>query len=182
MSVLSPPMLLDMFLLTGFIVGTYICTYEYTPIALETAAAVIFGERHASGVLPVSIPGAPAARQQRHWYAEVWDKKRDLYSSADLWKDCLGRKWPLDAGTLSALLDRPGYSKHFVVRHPTTQEILGLCATYITILEANKAIGSLALLLVRPTHRCENPVLTIRACASANVLIEILVLGYRYTM
>lgn len=46
--------------------GTYICTYEYSPIALETAAAVIFGERHSAGVLPVQVPGAPALRQQRH--------------------------------------------------------------------------------------------------------------------
>lgn len=84
---------------------------------------------------------------------EVWEKRRDLYASADLWQDCLGRKWPLDAGTLCALLDRPGYSKHFVVRHPTTLEFLGLCATYIIMLGNNKVIGSLALLLVRPTHR-----------------------------
>ncbi len=133
--------------------GTYICTFEYSPVALQTAAAVIFGERHAPGVLPINIPGSPAVRQQRSWFVEVWDKKRDLYSSADLWQDCLGRKWPLDAATLSALLDRPGTSKHYVVRHTITQELLGLCATYITYLNNNKVIGSLALLLVRQTHR-----------------------------
>ncbi|KAI5803125.1 glycoside hydrolase superfamily, partial [Geopyxis carbonaria] len=144
--------------------GTYLCTYEYSPTALETAAAVVFGERHAAGVLPVHLPGAPALRQQRHvnplyslncrsWFVEVWEKRRDLWASADLWQDCLGRRWPLDATTLSSLLDRPGYSKHFVVRHKVTQELLGLCATYIIMLGNNKVIGSLALLLVRPTHR-----------------------------
>jgi beta-N-acetylhexosaminidase len=92
---------------------------------------------------------------------EIWEKRRDLYASADLWRECLGRRWPLDPATLSALLDRPGYGKHFVVRHPTSGELLGLCATYV--LEdstgkgghdgSNKVVGSLAALLVRPTHR-----------------------------
>ncbi|KAL7269088.1 hypothetical protein RUND412_008262 [Rhizina undulata] len=133
--------------------GTYICTYEYSATALETAAAVIFGERHAPGVLPVNIPGTNALRQQRSWFVEVWEKRRDLYASADLWRDCLGRKWPLDASTLSTLLDRPGYSKHFVVRHPTTNELLGLCATYTIMAGPSNIIGSLALLIVHPTHR-----------------------------
>lgn len=133
--------------------GTYICTYEYSQVALETAAAVIFGERHAPGILPVARPGAPVRRQQRRWLVEVWEKRKDLYASADLWKDCLGRKWPLDASTLSTLLDRPGYSKHFVVRNPVTGDLLGLAATYTIILSSSQSIGSLALLMVSPTHR-----------------------------
>ncbi len=36
---------------------TYLVTYEYTPPALNAAARAIFGERQASGHLPVSIPG-----------------------------------------------------------------------------------------------------------------------------
>lgn len=46
--------------------GTYICTYEYSVGALEAAASVVFGERHAVGVLPIKVPGATALRQQRH--------------------------------------------------------------------------------------------------------------------
>ncbi|CAZ81399.1 unnamed protein product [Tuber melanosporum] len=140
-------------LLTDRTFGTYICTYEYSPMALETAAAVIFGERHASGSLPISIPGTPALRQQRLWFVEVWEKRRDLFASADLWRDCLGRKWPLDASTLSALLDRPGYSKHFVVRRAMTNELLGLVATYTVMAGPSQLVGSLALLIVRPSHR-----------------------------
>ncbi|KAI5791556.1 glycoside hydrolase superfamily [Pyronema domesticum] len=133
--------------------GTYLCTYEYTSLALETASAVLFGERHCSGVLPISPPGQTSPRQQRSWYVEVWEKRRDLYASADLWQDCLGTKWPLDAQTLSELLDRPGSSKHFVVRHQQSGELLGLACTYSIELGKNKVIGSLALLMVRPTHR-----------------------------
>lgn len=132
--------------------GTYICTYEYTKMALETTAAIIFGERYHAGMLPISIPGSPSRRQQRKWSVEVWDKRRDLYSSADLWKDCLGAKWPLDTTTLKNLLDRPGYGKHFVVRNPVSNDLLGLAVTY-TVHGQGAVLGSLAVLIVRPTHR-----------------------------
>ncbi|KAI9786900.1 MAG: hypothetical protein M1839_005131 [Geoglossum umbratile] len=131
---------------------TYICTYEYTKPALEAAASVIFGERHAPGVLPVSIPGSQVKRPQHSWKVDIWEKRRDAFGTADLWKHVLGRRWPMDAATLSALLDRPGISKHYVVRNPVSKEILGLCATYFTQRSQGKIIGSLALLLVRPTH------------------------------
>ena len=36
---------------------TYLVTYEYTRPALNAAVRAIFGERQASGHLPVSIPG-----------------------------------------------------------------------------------------------------------------------------
>src|SRR5690606_4275727 len=64
---------------------------------------------------------------------------------------CLGSRWPLDAATLSSLLHRPGYSKHFVVRSPTG-ELLGLAVTY-NIMGQARVLGSLAVLIVRPTHR-----------------------------
>lgn len=139
-------------------------------MALETAAAVIFGERHAPGVLPIRVPGAPALRQQRSWFVEVWEKRRDLFASADLWRDCLGRKWPLDASTLSALLDRPGQSKHFVVRHTMTNELLGLAVTYTIMSGPNEMIGSLALLIVKPSHRY---VVCLSLCEPFNVAIFI---------
>ena len=131
------------------IVGTYICTFDYTSTALETAAAVIFGERHASGMLPFQ---RTMSRQQRRWQVEIWEKRRGLFASADLWKDCLGHRWPLDEATLSVLLDRPGVSRHFIVKNPVSNELLGLCATY-SILAGDVLVGSLAVLLVRPSHR-----------------------------
>ncbi|KAH0566402.1 hypothetical protein GP486_000185 [Trichoglossum hirsutum] len=131
---------------------TYICTYEYTKPALETAASIIFGERHAPGVLPISVPGSQVKRPQRSWKVDIWEKRRDGYSTADLWNHALGQRWPMDAATLSALLDRPGFSKHYIVRNPGSKELLGLCATYFTPRSQGEIIGSLALLLVRPTH------------------------------
>ncbi|KAH0543377.1 hypothetical protein FGG08_002333 [Glutinoglossum americanum] len=131
---------------------TYICTYEYTKPALETAASIIFGERHAPGVLPLSTPGSQVKRPQHIWKVDIWEKRRDAFSTADLWKQVLGRRWPMDAATLSALLDRPGFSKHYIVRSPASKELLGLCATYLTPRGQGEVIGSLALLLVRSSH------------------------------
>ena len=37
--------------------STYLCTYEYSQPALVAAVQVMFGEKHAKGNLPVSIPG-----------------------------------------------------------------------------------------------------------------------------
>ncbi|TGZ81053.1 glycoside hydrolase [Ascodesmis nigricans] len=145
--------------------GTYLCTYEYSQPALESAAAIIFGERHASGVLPVHIPGTPVFRQQHAWYVEPWDKRRDLYPSAEVWAECMDRRWPLDVQTLSSLLDRPGTSQHFVVRHPENGQLLGLAATYVVPQGADKIIGSLALLLVKPTHRDRGIGLSLHECA-----------------
>jgi beta-N-acetylhexosaminidase len=131
---------------------TYICTYEYTKPALETAASIIFGERHAPGVLPISVPGSQVKRPQHSWKVDIWEKRRDAFSTADLWNNVIGRRWPMDAATLSSLLDRPGFSKHYIVRSLASKELLGLCATYFTPRSQGEIIGSLALLLVRPTH------------------------------
>jgi beta-N-acetylhexosaminidase len=47
--------------------GTYICTYEYSPPALSTAAAFIFGERPATGILPVRpLLSRDTQAKQRH--------------------------------------------------------------------------------------------------------------------
>jgi beta-N-acetylhexosaminidase len=46
--------------------ATYVCAYEYSPMALEAAAAVVFGERPPQGVLPVQEPGAPSLRHHEY--------------------------------------------------------------------------------------------------------------------
>ncbi|KAF3931586.1 Beta-hexosaminidase [Dactylella cylindrospora] len=127
--------------------------------ALEAAASVILGDIHPSGVLPfkrytppVTAQGPQPARTQR-WEVHPWEKRRDLYASADLWKKCLGWKWRLDASTLSNLLDRPGQSRHFVVKDPLSHgKILGLCATYM-IRAGKSLVGSIAILIVDPEFR-----------------------------
>ena len=140
------------------IVGTYICTYEYTAKALETAVAVMFGEIGAHGILPVSVPGAMVERDQRRWRVEDWNDRRDLYPTVDLWQECLGDNWPMDAHTLSVMLaGRPQpLAKHFVVRDGKSNTLLGFAATYAMQAggpEDRYVIGSLACLMVLPSRR-----------------------------
>ncbi|KAF3206303.1 hypothetical protein TWF679_008820 [Orbilia oligospora] len=138
---------------------TVVSCYEYSREALESAVSIIFGEVKATGVLPLrkSLPlnsGAPVDSFQR-WEVHEWEKRRDLYASADLWKKCFGwnPSWNLNSGILSDLLDRPGNAKHYVVKDPRSHgKILGLCATY-TIHAGKSLVGSMALLMVDPDFR-----------------------------
>ena len=117
----------------------------------------MFGELHAHGILPVSVPGSMVERDQRRWRVEDWNARRDLYPTVDLWQECLGDNWPMDAHTLSVMLDRPQpWAKHFVVRDGKTNTLLGFAATYAIqagAVEDRYVIGSLACLMVLPSRR-----------------------------
>lgn len=73
----------------------------------------------------------------------------------DLWKQNISSRFSIDHDTFAALLRRPGYAKHYVVRQSRTEEILGFCATYLSYVdqEGEKLIASLAILLVRSSSR-----------------------------
>ena len=96
-------------------------------------------------------------RDQRRWRVEDWNARRDLYPTVDLWQECLGDNWPMDAHTLSVMLDRPPpWAKHFVVRDGKTNTLLGFAATYAIqagAVEDRYVIGSLACLMVLPSRR-----------------------------
>ncbi|CAN8095925.1 unnamed protein product [Discula destructiva] len=53
------------------------------------------------------------------------------------------------------VLQRDGYAKHFIVREPGTNSLLGFCATYITYLDSKgeNLVGSVAVVFVRASHR-----------------------------
>ena len=61
----------------------------------------------------------------------------------------------LDHQTFASLLRRPGYAKHYVVRDPRSEEVLGFCVTYLSYAdqEGENLIASLAVLLVRHQSR-----------------------------
>ncbi|KAI9683109.1 MAG: hypothetical protein M1829_005900 [Trizodia sp. TS-e1964] len=134
---------------------TYICTYEYTSLALECAVEIIFGEKPPLGILPIILADSGHELQQKSWKVDLWEQRRDAFASVELWKSALGEKWPMDVSTLSELLDRPGCAKHFIVRQPSSKKLLGLCATFTTPIDeqGSKHVGSLALLVVIPDHR-----------------------------
>ena len=120
----------------------------YSPPALEATAALIFGE-DLTGGLSGGIP------QPRLWPVEQWNEARDMPSVLDLWSESMCSRFPVDYQTLTALLRRPGYAKHYVVRDPRSGDTLGFCATYLSYVdkEGERLIASLALLFVRSTYR-----------------------------
>ena len=138
-------------------IGTYICTYEYTDNALETAVAVIFGEIIARGVSPVSLPGYEPKPTHRQWQVEEWQDRRDLYATLDLWEDVFGDEWSMTAQALQSVLCWPSRkSRHFVVRNASNNQLLGFAASFVIECDAGShsyLIGSLALLIVNTNKR-----------------------------
>ncbi|KAF4628494.1 hypothetical protein G7Y89_g9651 [Cudoniella acicularis] len=137
---------------------TVIQTAGYSPPALEFTAALIFGEQPSpSPTQPKQLSSAPVIDSQapRLWPVEQWNESRDISSVLELWNQNINGRFTLDQPTLASLLRRPGYAKHYVVRDTKTGVILGICATYLAYVdkEGEKLIASVAMLLVRSTHR-----------------------------
>ncbi|TVY29038.1 hypothetical protein LHYA1_G002266 [Lachnellula hyalina] len=135
---------------------TVIQTAGYTPPALESTAALIFGEQQSA----FQSDPSPAAhftdpQRPRLWPVELWNEVRDVSSVLELWNESINGRFSLDQTTLASLLRRPGYAKHYVVRDTKNGVILGICATYLSYVdkEGEKLIASIAALLVRSTHR-----------------------------
>ncbi|RFU23692.1 hypothetical protein B7463_g12648, partial [Scytalidium lignicola] len=137
--------------LIGLPFPTIIQTAGYSPPALEATAALIFGEADGGS----SVPERAALPEPSLWPVRQWDEARDVPSVHDLWTQCISSRFSIDAETLGSLLVRPGYSKHYVVRDPRNEQILGFCATYLSYLDqaGEKLMASLALLLVREEFR-----------------------------
>jgi GNAT superfamily N-acetyltransferase len=97
----------------------------------------------------------PETLRPKLWDVEQWNEARDMCSVLNLWTQNISERFSLDQETFASLLRRPGYAKHYVVRDPRSEEILGFCATYLSYVdqEGEKLIASLAILLVRTRSR-----------------------------
>lgn len=129
-------------------------TTGYSSPALEATAALIFGEQ--ARAQPDRLPGSSSnLRQPGTWPVEQWNMARDISSTLQLWSDCVSDQFFLDEKTLASVLHRPGYAKHYVTRDPSSGEVLGFCATYLSYVnkEGEKLIGSIAILITRSTSR-----------------------------
>ena len=136
---------------------TVIQTAGYSPPALEATAALIFGEETQSLTAngDLASPTDPETLRPKLWDVEQWNEARDMCSVLNLWIQNISERFSLDQETFASLLRRPGYAKHYVVRDPRSEEILGFCATYLSYVdqEGEKLIASLAILLVRARSR-----------------------------
>jgi GNAT superfamily N-acetyltransferase len=126
---------------------TTILTKGHSPPALKAAASLIFSS-------PLPSPTAfVRANGQQLYDITLFEPARDLLAIHALWTESLPTPFFPHPQTLSSLLDRPGYSKHYIIRSPP--HILGFCATYISYADRRREdlIASLAILLVHPSAR-----------------------------
>lgn len=102
---------------------TIIKVAGYSPPALEATATLLFGQQPASNERSLDN-----SRNPRLWPVEQWNEARDALKVWDLWRSCVSQQFAMDQLTLSSLLRRPGYAKHYIVRNSGSGEILGFCA------------------------------------------------------
>lgn len=129
---------------------------DYTRPHLEAAADFLFRLPPASprGPRYVQDPPPMALSARTRWLVQEWDV-RETPAVHELWCRSLPPRFSIDFLTFQRLLHRPGYSKHFVVRNPSTHDVLGFCATYTTFIDNSDSswIGCLAAILVHPAHQ-----------------------------
>lgn len=91
------------------------------------------------------------------WSVSEWNQARDVPAVHELWCQCMPPKFRLQQASFLRVLQRDGYAKHYVVRQPGSNDILGFCATYITYLDSTpeRLVGSLAALFVRESYKAQ---------------------------
>jgi len=138
-------------------ISTYVCTYDFTETALQALVKVLYGELHATGVLPGSFSHKPQtthARQQ--WLVESFNEERDSAALDSLLVQAQTEGTPhstlLQHTTTSTFLLRASgiEEAHFVVRNSSTKELFGFCTTYY--LQATN-VGYIGAVIVDPARR-----------------------------
>lgn len=127
----------------------------YSSQELEVGADLLFLGRSTRPPPPPKTPTYQNTAIPHRWSVTEWNQARDVPEIHELWSQCMPPKFKLNQPSLLRVLQRDGYAKHFVVRQPGTNRLLGFCATYITYLDSKGEIlvGSLAALLVTESHR-----------------------------
>lgn len=127
----------------------------YSSKDLQIGADLLFLGRPTQPPPPPGICSYPKPVFPPRWSVTEWNQGKDVPAVHELWCQCMPPQFKLHVASLLRVLQRDGYAKHFVVRQPGSNEILGFCATYITYLDSKGEIlvGSLAALFVKASHR-----------------------------
>ncbi|KAJ4413721.1 hypothetical protein N0V82_008360 [Gnomoniopsis sp. IMI 355080] len=123
---------------------------------LEIGADILFFGRPMQPPPPppdIHVPRQPLL--EHSWGVTDWNQARDIPEFHELWCQCMPPQFRLPLHGLLRVLQRDGYAKHFVVREPGSNLLLGFCATYITYFDNKEEtlVGSVAALCVRAPHR-----------------------------
>lgn len=136
-------------------VGTYICTFDFTEMAMRSLVKALFGELVPRGTLPGTLRKSKKVQKSRqHWLVESYDPNRDSKGLDDLLQalsraSAPNHKYLTTTRSAAFTLSNPHIEEdHFVVRNSSTQALYGFCATYYT-----KGTGIVGGIFVDPTKR-----------------------------
>jgi len=136
-------------------VGTYICTFDFTEMAMRSLVKALFGELVPRGTLPGTLRKSKKVQKSRqHWLVESYDPNRDSKGLDDLLQalsraSAPNHKYLTTTRSAAFTLSNPHIEEdHFVVRNSSTQALYGFCATYYT-----KGTGIVGGIFVDPAKR-----------------------------
>lgn len=136
-------------------IGTYICTFDFTEMAMAALVRTLCGHIKPQGSLPGTLrKSRKVVKSRQHWLVEAYSRERDARGLNDLLQSLARTSAPahgfLQTTTADAFeLFNPNIEEsHFVVRNSSTQALYGFCSTYY--IQGTGIIGSL---FVDPTKR-----------------------------
>ncbi|KAK3384349.1 glycoside hydrolase family 3 protein [Lasiosphaeria ovina] len=136
-------------------IGTYICTFDFTEMAMAALVRVLFGDFAPRGTLPGTLrKSKKVLKSRQHWLVEPYNRDRDGRGLDDLLQTLARASAPnyqflQKTGANTFELSNPNIGEaHFVVRNSSTQALYGFCATYYT-----KGTGILGAIFVDPAKR-----------------------------
>ena len=137
------------------LLGTYICTFDFTETAMQALVNVLYGEHTPTGTLPGSLRQNQKVHQSKqHWLVENWDRERDAHGLDALLMNIHEQdsEQPSVLGNCShkSFLLSMIHEQHFVVRNTTTQALYGFCPTYFFESTGTGVVGPI---LVDPERR-----------------------------
>ncbi|KAK4159096.1 beta-hexosaminidase [Cladorrhinum sp. PSN259] len=136
-------------------IGTYICTFDFTEMAMAALVRTLCGHIKPQGSLPGTLrKSRKVVKSRQHWLVEPYERSRDARGLNDLLQSLARASAPahrfLQATTADAFeLFNPNIEEgHFVVRNSSTHALYGFCATYYL-----QGTGIIGALFVDPTKR-----------------------------
>ncbi|KAH6617934.1 glycoside hydrolase family 3 protein [Chaetomium sp. MPI-SDFR-AT-0129] len=136
-------------------VGTYICTFDFTELAMSALVGVLCGKSKPQGTLPGTLrKSRKALKSRQHWLVEAYDRDRDARYLDDLLQALARASAPahqflLTTNAHSFELFNPNIEEaHFMVRNSSTKALYGFCATYFV-----HGTGIIGAVFVDPSKR-----------------------------
>ncbi|ERS99871.1 hypothetical protein HMPREF1624_03238 [Sporothrix schenckii ATCC 58251] len=138
-------------------IGTYICTFDFTEMAMSALVRALFNEYSPSGTLPGTLrKSKKVLKSRRNWLVETYNRDRDGRGLDELLQAIARASGPhlqyLRSATASSFeLNNPNIEEsHLVVSNSSTQALYGFCATYFI---KNSGVGIVGGLFVDPGKR-----------------------------